>query len=65
MEKGPFSSEAEFDQCRHPMIAYKGGMESYASCLDESEWPPDGLIARSELESVLMRFNRRARGEPD
>lgn len=62
---GPFSGEAAYDECRKQMIAYKAGMEAYAACLDESEWPADGLIARTELESSLARFNRRARGEQD
>jgi hypothetical protein len=47
------------------MIDYKARMENYVSCLEKSEWPTDGLIASTELESTLARFNRRARGEQD
>ena len=64
-DRGPFSNQAAYDECRTQMIAYKAGMEVYAGCLDESEWPADGLIARTEIESTLARFNRRARGEQD
>ena len=63
LERGPFPREEDFDQCRMQMIGYKGNMERYASCLDESEWPTDGLLARTELETTLGQYNRRARGE--
>lgn len=44
------------------MIAYKGGMESYSSCLGEGQ-PQEKQSASTELESALAQYNRRARGE--
>ena len=64
-DRGSFAGEAMYHECRKLMISYKSGMESYASCLDESDRPAEGLFARTELESLLVRFNRRARGEQD
>jgi hypothetical protein len=45
------------------MIAYKGGMETYAACLKEGAQSPEEQSARDELENTLSQFNRRARGE--
>lgn len=61
--KGAFASAAEWDQCRYQMIAYKGGMEVFALCLQEEG--QDGRLAEQELENVLSEFNLRSRALPD
>ena len=65
IERGPFPTAMAYDECRKQMIVFKKDMEGYASCLEESAWPPDALLASTELEATLARFNRRARGESD
>jgi hypothetical protein len=63
VERGQFDGQAGYDQCRMQMLAYKGGMEGYADCLDQASRPTDGQSARDELEAILTTFNRKARGE--
>jgi len=63
VERGPFPTALAYDDCRKEMIIFKKDMEGYASCLEESGWPPDALLASNELEAMLAQFNRRARGE--
>jgi hypothetical protein len=63
IQNNAFPSPADFDQCRMQMIAYKGGMETYAACLKEAAQSPEEQSARDELENTLSQFNRRARGE--
>src|SRR6185436_6902732 len=65
IERGRFSGEEDYDQCRMLMIKYKSGMEGYAGCLDEASRPSDGQSARDELEENLTQFNRKARGDND
>lgn len=60
-QRGAFAGESDFDQCRNQMLAYKGGMEILAACLKEEK--KDDKPANDELEDVLAKFNRRARGE--
>jgi hypothetical protein len=45
------------------MLAYKGGMEVYAACLQADGQSPEEKSAREELEKILAQFNRRARGD--
>ena len=63
LQTGPFASEAHFDACRMPMLAYRTGMEAFAECVQKDGQAAQGKAARDELENVLARFNRRARGE--
>jgi hypothetical protein len=63
VQNGAFKDLADFDECRKLMIVYKGGMETYASCLKEASLTQDEQAAQTELESALSQFNRRARGE--
>jgi hypothetical protein len=63
IEKGPFSRGADYEECRHRMIAYKGEMERLASCLKDDGQSEAERQAAVELESALSQFNRRARGE--
>lgn len=63
VEKGAFASEANFDQCRIQMLAYKDEMEKHASCAKEAGSPQDGQSSEEELQATLATFNRRARGE--
>jgi hypothetical protein len=63
IEKGPFPRGADYDACRHLMIAYKGGMERFASCLKDDGQSEAERQSVDELESALSQFNRRARGE--
>ena len=60
---GAFANHADFDQCRLQMISYKSGMETFANCLQNEGQSAQEQSARDELETVLARFNRRARGE--
>lgn len=64
VQKGPFPKDIDADNCRKDMIAYKGGMEAYSSCLGEGQ-PQEKQSAGAELESALAQYNRRARGESD
>ena len=61
--QGPFPRAADYEECRHRMIAYKAGMESLASCLKDDGQAEAERQAMDELESALSQFNRRARGE--
>jgi hypothetical protein len=63
VEKGAFPSEANFDQCRMQMLAYKDAMEKHASCTKETGLPQEGQASEQELQATLARFNQRARGE--
>jgi len=63
VEKGAFGSEANFDQCRLQMLAYKSGMEAHATCTKEAGSPQEGQASEEELQDTLAKFNRRARGE--
>jgi len=63
VEKGAFASEANFDQCRMQMLAYKDGMEQHATCTKEAGSPQEGQATEDELQATLAKFNRRARGE--
>jgi hypothetical protein len=62
VQSGAFKDAADFDECRKQMIAYKSGMETYASCLKEAGQTQEQDV-QAELDSGLSRFNRRARGE--
>jgi hypothetical protein len=62
-QPGAFASPADFDQCRIQMISYKGGMETFADCLQKEGQSAQEQSAREELDTVLAQFNRRARGE--
>jgi hypothetical protein len=63
VEKGAFAGEANFDQCRLQMLAYKDGMEQHATCTKEAGSPQEGQASEDELQATLAKFNRRARGE--
>ena len=63
LQTGGFAGEAVFDSCRLQMISYRGGMEALAECHQKDGQPTQEKAARDELESVLVRFNRRARGD--
>ena len=63
IEKGPFPRPADYEECRHRMIAYRAGMESLASCLKDDAQSEAERQAADELASALSQFNRRARGE--
>jgi len=63
IEKGAFAGEADFDKCRHQMLAYKDGMEQHATCTKEAGSPQGGQASEDELQATLAIFNRRARGE--
>jgi hypothetical protein len=63
VQNGPFASGADFDECRKQMIAYKGGMETYSSCVKEAGQSQEELSADDELKTTLAQFNRRARGD--
>ena len=62
-QPGPFAGPADFDECRLQMISYKGAMETLADWLQNEGQSGQEQSAREELEAVLARFNRRARGE--
>jgi hypothetical protein len=62
-QPGAFTGQADFDQCRMQMISYKSGMETFANCLQKEGQSAQEQSAREELDAVLARFNRRARGE--
>jgi hypothetical protein len=58
----PFPTDRDADDCRIVMLAFRDGMDRYASCLGETS--SDGeKAARAEYEDIRIRFNRRARGE--
>jgi hypothetical protein len=58
----PFATDRDADDCRIAMLAFRDGMDRYASCLGETS--SDGeKAARAEYEDIRIRFNRRARGE--
>lgn len=62
---GPFTGVADFDQCRMQMIAYRDGIEVFATCVkQEKPGSPDEQAARDEYEKVWSQFNRRARETP-
>jgi hypothetical protein len=62
-QAGPFASEADFDACRMQMLSYRDGMEAFATCLQKDGQPTQEQSARDELQNVIARYNRRARGE--
>jgi hypothetical protein len=63
VEKGAFTGEASFDQCRIQMLTYKDAMEKHASCTKEAGSPQAGQASEQELQATLAKFNQRARGE--
>ena len=63
LQTGAFAGEAVFDSCRLAMISYRTGMEAFAECVQKDGQAEQEKAARDELENVLARFNRRARGE--
>jgi hypothetical protein len=63
LQTGAFAGQAIFDSCRLEMIAYRRTMEAFAECHQKDGQAAQEKAARDELEDVLARFNRRARGE--
>jgi hypothetical protein len=63
LQTGGFAGEAVFDSCRLAMISYRSEMEAFAECAQKDGQAAQEKAARDELEDVLARFNRRARGE--
>jgi hypothetical protein len=60
---GAFAGEDDFDKCRMQMLAYRDGMDALATCLQKDGQSAQEQSARDELQTMLARFNRRARGE--
>jgi hypothetical protein len=58
----PFATDRDADDCRIAMLAFRDGMDRYASCLGETSSDRE-QAARAEYEDIRVRFNRRARGE--
>jgi hypothetical protein len=63
LQTGAFAGGAVFDSCRLEMISYRRAMEALAECHQTDGQAAQEKAARDELEDVLARFNRRARGE--
>jgi len=63
LQTGAFAGEALFDSCRLEMISFRAGMEAFAECHQKDGQAAQEKAVREELEDVLGRFNRRARGE--
>jgi hypothetical protein len=63
-ETGEFADVADFDRCRMRMLSYRDGIDVYVACVKEEGQPPENeKLAQDEFQSILSRFNRRARGE--
>jgi hypothetical protein len=62
-QRSAFTDVDDFDQCRLQMLSYRDGMEAFASCLQQDGQSSQEKSARDELQDILSRFNRRARGE--
>lgn len=46
------------------MLSYRDGIDVYVACVKEEGQPPENeKLAQDEFQSILSRFNRRARGE--
>jgi len=54
---GAFDDPDDFEQCKRKMTNYKSEVESFLSCLQD-----DAEQARSQYNSAVESFNRRARG---
>lgn len=63
LQTGAFAGEAVFDSCRLEMISYRRTMEALAECHQKDGQLAQEKAARDELDDVLARFNRRARGD--
>ena len=63
IEKGGFSSAANYDECRLQMLPYKDAMEKHAACAKEAGSPQEEKSSEDELQATLATFNQRARGE--
>ena len=63
IEKGAFSSAANYDACRLQMISYKDAMEQHAACAKEAGSLQEQKFSEGELQTTLTRFNQRARGD--
>lgn len=58
----PFADVEEFDRCRMQMLAYRDGIDVFATCLQSEGQSANEQSARDEFQDILSRFNRRARG---
>jgi hypothetical protein len=58
----PFTGIPDFDSCREAMLAYRDGMDAYASCLGQTSADAE-KEARAAYEDIRVHFNHRARGE--
>jgi hypothetical protein len=61
-QRVPFANDDDADDCRMQMLAFRDGMDAYATCLGQAS-PDDEKAARADYEDIRVRFNRRARGE--
>lgn len=62
IERAPFPTDKDADDCRKDMLKFRDAMGVYAACLGETS-KDEEKAANDEYEDVRAQFNRRARGE--